>query len=215
MTERDTANNRDSQNDKRKPRRAVHDRLLAAAYDLFTHHGIAQVGIDAVIAKSGCAKASLYNQFGSKEGLALSFLELREALWTREWLQAEIMRRATTPEGRLLAVFELFDEWFEQSDFEGCTFVNVLLESAPGSPIRQAAADHLTKVREIMLPLAEAAGLQDPERFTRVWYMLMMGSIVSACEGDQQAAREVSGAAKILLENWLKARDENPPDTGA
>jgi AcrR family transcriptional regulator len=38
-----------------KPR----ERLLGAAYDLFAAKGIGQVGIDTILAKSGCAKASL------------------------------------------------------------------------------------------------------------------------------------------------------------
>jgi AcrR family transcriptional regulator len=59
------------------------ERLLEAAYALFTENGVAQTGIDTVLAKSGCAKASLYSNFDSKAGLALAFLDRREAVWTR------------------------------------------------------------------------------------------------------------------------------------
>jgi AcrR family transcriptional regulator len=58
-----------------KPR----ERLLDAAYDLFATHGIGQVGIDTILAKSGCAKASLYSYFQSKVDLAVAFLDRREA----------------------------------------------------------------------------------------------------------------------------------------
>ncbi len=52
--------------------------------------GVGQVGIDTILAKAGCAKASLYSNFGSKVELAIAVLERREAVWTRAWLEAEI-----------------------------------------------------------------------------------------------------------------------------
>ena len=79
-----------------KPR----ERLLGAAYDLFAPKGISQVGIDTILAKSGCAKASLYGNFDSKVDLAIAFLDRREAVWTRGWLEAEVKRRASTPDER-------------------------------------------------------------------------------------------------------------------
>ena len=39
------------------------ERLISAAYDLFSKEGISQVGIDTILAKSDCAKASLYSNF--------------------------------------------------------------------------------------------------------------------------------------------------------
>ena len=85
-----------------KPRQ----RILDAAYDLFCANGINQVGIDTILAESGCAKASLYSNFKSKVALAVAFLDRRETVWTREWLETEIKRRASSPKARLLVVFE-------------------------------------------------------------------------------------------------------------
>ena len=83
--------------DREKPR----ERLLGAAYELFAAKGVGQVGIETILAKSGCAKASLYSNFDSKVDLAIAFLDRREAVWTRGWLETEIKRRASTPEQRL------------------------------------------------------------------------------------------------------------------
>jgi AcrR family transcriptional regulator len=94
-------------------------RILAAAYALFSQHGVAAVGIDAIIARSGTAKMSLYRHFGSKDELVLAFLRQREQEWTRSWLEAAAMARATEPEARLLAIFDVFHEWFQADDFEG------------------------------------------------------------------------------------------------
>src|SRR2546421_7088858 len=41
---------------------------------------------------------------------------------------------------RSLAVFDVFDKWFRRSDFEGCSFLKVLLEHDDrGHPVRKAA----------------------------------------------------------------------------
>src|SRR3954470_5167428 len=91
------------------------ERILGAAYDLFSRRGIRAVGIDAIVAQSGVARMTLYRHFASKEDLVLAFLERREARWTRGWLQAEAQRRASDPAQRLLAIFDVFDEWFRRS----------------------------------------------------------------------------------------------------
>src|SRR4030088_2072055 len=128
-----------------QPRQTIkpRERLLDAAYDLFASNGISQVGIDTILAKSGCAKASLYSNFESKVDLAIAFLDRREAVWTRGWLEAEGKRRTSNPDERLLAIFDVFDGWFHKRTFEGCSFINVLLESNVASPVHRAAAIHL------------------------------------------------------------------------
>ena len=187
------------------------ERLINAAYDLFSKDGVSQVGIDTILAKSDCAKASLYSNFKTKVELAIAFLDKREAVWTRGWLESEIKRRAKTPEGRLLAIFDVFDGWFHKKSFEGCSFINVLLESKEGSPVRQAAAIHLAKIRAIVRGLAEEANLQEPEKFAQVWHMLMKGSIVSAGEGNRNAARDAKYAAQLILKGWKRRREADKP----
>ena len=187
------------------------ERLINAAYDLFSKDGVSQVGIDTILARSGCAKASLYSNFKTKVELAIAFLDKREAVWTRGWLESEIKRRAKTPEGRLLAIFDVFDGWFHKKSFEGCSFINVLLESKEGSPVRQAAAIHLAKIRAIVRGLAEEANLQEPEKFAQVWHMLMKGSIVAAGEGNRNAARDAKYAAQLILKGWKRRREADKP----
>jgi AcrR family transcriptional regulator len=190
-----------------KPRQ----RLLDAAYDLFAANGVSQVGIDTILAKAGCAKASLYSNFESKSDLAIAFLDKREALWTRAWLDTEIKRRASTPRGRLLAVFDVCDGWFRKEDFEGCSFIKVLLESRTDSPVHHAAAIHLSNIRAIIRDLAKEANLSGPERFAQAWTMLMKGSIVSAWEGNRNAARDAKRAARLVLDGWNRKTSVRRP----
>jgi hypothetical protein len=125
-------------------------------------------------------------------------------VWTRGWLESEIKRRATSPGARLLAIFDVFDGWFHKKSFEGCSFINVLLESKVDSPIRRAAAIHLAKIRAIVRGLAEEANLREPENFAQAWHMLMKGSIVSAGEGNRTAARDAKRAARLVLKGWKR-----------
>ena len=176
------------------------ERILEAAYDLFSREGIRAVGIDAIIEQSGVARMTLYRHFGSKDALVLAFLERREQRWTRDWLQQEVNRRAVAPRDRLLAIFDVFDEWFQREDFEGCSFINVLLEIAdPQSELHRASADYLAKIRSFVAGLAAEAGVADPEALAHKWHILMKGSIVAAGEGDRSAARRAREIAALVL----------------
>ncbi|HET9256695.1 MAG TPA: TetR/AcrR family transcriptional regulator [Pseudonocardiaceae bacterium] len=176
------------------------ERVMRAAYDLFSRHGTRTVGVDAVIGEAGVAKMTLYRNFASKDDLILAFLERREVLWTHGWVRAESQRRAETPAQRLLAIFELFGEWFARPDFEGCSFVTTLLEVADrDNPVRQASVAHLANIRRYLCELAEQAGISDPGSFARQWHILMKGSIIAAAEGDTHAAARARELGILLL----------------
>jgi AcrR family transcriptional regulator len=176
------------------------DRILDTAYDLFSQHGIRAVGVDRIVAESGVAKMSLYRHFPSKDHLVLTFLQERERRWTNEWLRAEAEARADTPGGRMLAIFDVFGEWFAVDDFEGCTFINVLLEfDDQASPVRQASVEYLRNIRSFLAGLALEAGATDPDALAHQWHILMKGSIVAAAEGDRMAALRARQVGELLL----------------
>jgi AcrR family transcriptional regulator len=183
-------------------RQSARERILATAYELFSRHGTRAVGVDRIIAECGIAKMTLYRNFASKDDLILAFLERRDEMWTRAWLQAEAQRRGTSPAQRLLAIFDTFETWFARADFEGCSFINVMLEVDDcGSPVRKATVRHLADIRAFVAGLAEEAGIQDPDGFARQWHILMKGSIVSAGEGDLEAASRAKQMGALLLEH--------------
>jgi AcrR family transcriptional regulator len=176
------------------------ERILDTAYELFSHRGIRGVGVDEVIERAGVAKATLYRHFPSKDDLVVAFLELREQRWTIDWVAAEARRRAATPEQQLLAIFDAFDEWFHHQDFEACSFINVLLEMGSQHPSGQASIEHLQNIRSVIQELAEEAHLDEPESFARSWHILMKGAIISAAEGDTDAAKRAKTMARTLLD---------------
>lgn len=193
-----------------QPRVTARRRLLDTAYQLFSTRGVRAVGIDEVIERAGVAKATLYKHFPTKGDLVLAFLAEREQRWAIEWVDAESERRGSTPEERLLAIFELFDEWFHRNDFEGCSFVNVLLEMGPSHPAGAACIKHLDNIRDLLRRRAEEAGLRDPEAFAGAWHILMKGSIVQAVEGDVDAAKRVRPMARQLIDHHRSAKERRP-----
>jgi AcrR family transcriptional regulator len=183
-----------------EPKPDARERILDTAYELFSRRGIRDVGIGEVIEQAEVAKATLYRHFPSKDDLVIAFLERREERWTLAWVEAEAKRRGTTPEDQLLAIFELFDEWFHRDDFEACSFINVLLEMGTAHRVGQASVRHLASIRSVVGRLAEEAALRDPASFAHSWHILMKGSIVSAAEGDAEAAQRARSMARLLIE---------------
>jgi hypothetical protein len=134
--------------------------------------------------------------------------------WSPSWICARnagcedgyrLRRRADTPEKELLAIFDLYDEWFHRDDYEACSFVNVLLELGATHPAGKASIEHLANLRSIVHGLAARANLEDPDGFTRSWYILMKGSIVAAAEGYTDAAKRAKSMATRLIEDHRPA----------
>jgi AcrR family transcriptional regulator len=180
--------------------RDARERILHAAYELFCRHGVASTGIDRIVAEAGVAKMTLYRHFPSKDALATAVIELRAELFTHRWLAYEIERRATTPAAGLLAIFDLFDEWFHRDGFESCLFIKCLFETAgEGGPVSEAAGRELEAIRALLRRLAGDAGARDPTALAYELQVLMSGAIVLATDGDADAARRARAVAELIL----------------
>jgi AcrR family transcriptional regulator len=182
------------------------ERILRTAYDLFCREGLHAVGVDRIVAEAGVAKMSLYRHFHSKDELVLAVLQRRKQLWT-DWLMQEVERRASTPQARLLAIFDVLHDWFRRKDYEGCLFANSLLETHDRrSPVGAACVTQLATVRAFVRGLTEETGITDPDGFARQWQILMLGSIVAAATGDTQAAKRAQRIATHLLHEQRQSR---------
>jgi hypothetical protein len=96
----------------------------------------------------------------------------------------------------------VFGEWFVRDDFEGCAFINVMLElDDRESRIRVACVQHLAAIRGYLLELAVQAGVpeEDAPHVAAQLHILMKGSIVAAGEGDSQAAARAREMCALLL----------------
>jgi AcrR family transcriptional regulator len=178
------------------------ERILDAAYELFSHRGIRAVGVNELIERSGVATTTHYRHFASKDELVLAFLRLREQRWTKEFVEAGAISRGADAEERLLAIFDVFAEWFHRADFEACSFINALLEMRRDHPAAGASVEYLDHIRSIVRRFAGEAGLRDTESFARSWHILMKGSIISAAEGDVEAAQRGKAMARLLIDQF-------------
>lgn len=161
---------------------------MAAAYELFAQRGIRDVGINELILRAGVARATFYQHFTSKDELVLAFLERCHQNLTVEQIIAECRAGSEDPAAQLLTIFDVLDGWFRRDDFQACAFVSTMLEMGPTHSLGEASIGYLAQVRAFMRTLAEEAGLDQPEAFARSCHILTKGSIISAVEGDREAA---------------------------
>jgi AcrR family transcriptional regulator len=191
---------------------AARERILTAAYELFSRRGIRAVGTDEVIERAGVAKATLYRHFATKNDLVLAVLQRREELWTHGLIEEQSRQRGNTPEEQLLAIFDVMHDWFQLRDrYEGCSFINVLLELGADHPAGRACIAHIDHVRDIVRHRALAAGLTDVEGFASSWHILMKGAIILAAVGELDAAPRARKMACTLIEEH---RPMAPEDIG-
>lgn len=183
-----------------QPTVAPRERILDAASVAFYRQGIRAVGVDAVIADAGVAKATLYRHFASKDALVQVFLERRDRRW-REWFVGAVERLGPDPADRPLAVFDALGEWFGSDDFRGCAFINAAVEiTDPAHPARDAVREHERRLAEYLALVCEEADLVDPSAAAAALFLLVEGAIVCALiEGGSGAAARGRAAAGRLL----------------
>jgi AcrR family transcriptional regulator len=176
------------------------ERLLAAADDLFYRRGIRNVGIDEIIATAGVAKASLYGHFASKDELVAEYVRRRGAAWGA-WFREAVEARASSPERRLLAAFDVLGEWTVGGAFRGCALQNACVELAdPKHAGHAAAVANKRALRTYLAELATEAGARDARGLAEQLALLIEGAIVTALlERSTAPARRARAAAQTLL----------------
>jgi AcrR family transcriptional regulator len=182
------------------PKQPITTALLDSAERLISRHGVHGVGIDAILAESGRSSRSLYQHFGSKEGLAVAALKRRDAAWLA-WFNATASAEPE-PVRRLLAMFDALDAWLRQPDFHGCPFINVAgAFPERDHPLRRVAADHKRALLAFIAETAKAAGFVTHARLARELFLLVEGAIVAALVLSQpEAARTAKRTAATLID---------------
>lgn len=173
------------------------ERLIEAATELFLRHGINGTGIDQILAVADVARMTLYNRFGSKEGLVRVVLERDAERWRRELL-GRIEEGASTPNHRLLMLISVVEQQSQVGDYPGILVMNA---SGEGETWRETArtlmAEQLELVRAYLADQARAAGFADPMRLSRELTLLALGVMTaSAAENTSDAgpiARDLAG----------------------
>lgn len=177
----------------------VRERLLDAAETLFYRDGIARTGVDAVLAEANVSTATLYAHFGSKDRLVAAYLLRRLDRWRRVWDDA--VAAATTPEDRLLAVFDALARFREeQPAMRGCAFLATAVE-VPGSdhPALDVIAADTAHLRDRLRELAAELPVADPDRLAEQVLLAYDGTLSaflrSTCDDPLARGRDLAATA--------------------
>jgi AcrR family transcriptional regulator len=184
----------------------VHERIIHAAAPLFVQRGIRQVTKEEVQRVAGVSGREFDREFSSRDDLATEVLERREQTWTSGRVEAG----ATTPEGRLLAIFDVLDEWFHRHDYEALSRVDELLNMGVEHPLGRANVGYLRQMRHLAARLAMEARLDDPAEFALSWHVLVTGSIMNAVDGDDRAASRAKEMGRVLIARHQPVRSGHP-----
>ncbi|OLB75868.1 MAG: hypothetical protein AUI14_20125, partial [Actinobacteria bacterium 13_2_20CM_2_71_6] len=189
---------------------AARARILDTATGLFYVHGIRGVGIDAIVAASGVAKATLYAHFPSKEDLVLAYLARSDEAW-RGKLRAAADAAGPDPRDQLVGLFDALHEACVRDGFRGCPFINTAAESPPGSAVHGATVAHKQVVRAWVAQLATQAGATDPDGLARALTVILDGAMAAgALEPTPDLARQARQVASTLVDAACAPADGAP-----
>src|SRR5438067_373736 len=167
----------------------AHDALLAATSELTYARGITGTGVDAIAARAGVTKRTLYQHFGSKDRLVAEALtnRSRRALLG---LETNARRRAEeTGELVILALFDVIENALHTKTKSGCAFINASLEiNRPGHAVHEAALAHLHAREGLIQQFLSEAGVEDAELAAQVMVLVDGAYAVGGSRRDPAAA---------------------------
>jgi len=186
--------------DEASPSSSPRERLLDAATRLFCRFGINSVGVDTIVEAAGTAKTTLYNAFGSKDGLVEAVLDREGRNW-RSWFLGEIDGPGGSARERLARIGPTLKLWFSREDFFGCPFINAVGETDKSDDrIRALAIAHKTIVLDRLQTLCAEAGVGQPAQVAHALGLVMDGAVVTALiTRDISAADTAERACKAIL----------------
>lgn len=184
-----------------RERGSARERILDVADRLFYEHGIHAVGVDTVVAESQVAKTTLYSHFRSKDELVAAYLRRRSERWLG-FVDEELAAHGGTPAERVLKVFDLLGDWFEDPVYRGCPFINACAEfSDADHPAAVVSREHRAALTQRFVGLCTEAGAADPRQLAAQLVLLYDAAMVSAHvdAASSAAARTARDAAAVLL----------------
>jgi AcrR family transcriptional regulator len=176
--------------------------ILTAATELFAKNGFRATGVDAIIARAGVAKKTLYTHFRGKDVLIATVLRGRLEQWL-EWMKDELGERATDPRSRVLALFEAYFDAAEEGRFKGDLFTAAAVEfpSAEAS-VRGVIREEAALTYSLLRDLCAKAGAPNPDTLATDLALLRRGAVAAfATSGDAGVFRQARDAADRVLES--------------
>ena len=176
--------------------------LLNTALKLFMEYGFHATGIDRILEESGVSKKTLYNHFRSKGDLILAALRRHDESFRNHFVRS-VEKKGGTAHDRILAIFDVAEEWFFSDQFYGCTFINAVAEfSDRSTAIQNVCKDYKCMVTEYIEALAREAKARNPAELAERLSLLLEGATVKAQVSEK---KDSANRAKQIAELLLKA----------
>lgn len=191
------------------PATSSRQRLIESAAALFTTHGFQAVGLDQIIGVVGVTKTTFYKHFESKDALILAVLAFQHEVEMQRLTDDLQNLAGDDPRAQILAIFDVLDQWFAQSDFGGCMFLNAATEFPQATdPIHIAAEAHGKALVALVRERAIAAGANavNADRFAAQIMVLISGAIIMRQTSHaRDAALVARSTAQALLGQLSRA----------
>lgn len=185
-------------------------RILEQAYLSIGRRGLGDITLEDVAAEAGVPLAEVELRFPDPETLLAAAAENFARTWTAEVLQMGVLQRATTPEARLLAVFDVYADYFSRDDSEVGVLMTVLAEAGRAHRSGRPMLLHLEGLRGQLAILAAEAGLVDPDDFALSCHVLIKGALLAVMEGDDAATRRAKRMAQKLIDDHRRTAEVRP-----
>jgi len=173
-------------------------RILAAAAELFYAHGINAVGVATIADEAKVTKKTLYDCFGSKDGIVVAYLTQRHQDW-RDVLEA----RLATDEPSPLMVFDsYFDHLRREPEINGCGFINAAADLPPSHRAMTIIRDHKTEVRyrlDALLPSRYDTASKRESTVTHLFYLLEGATVEAGLLGSLKPLEASRRLAQAVL----------------
>lgn len=179
-------------------------RIAAVAAERFHECGITATGVAELSRAAGVSKRTLYQRFGSKEGLVTAAYDSLD-LPVYQMLTATIDAEVSDPREQLEAFFAQLGPILGSPEFRGCPFTNAASELPdPNHPAHAVVRRHKERVRRWLRERAKAAGAKDPGTLSRRLMLVFAGAQAEALiEQSGRPARDAQRLASELIEASL------------
>ena len=174
--------------------------MLKKPIELFREYGYHATGVDRIINEEGVSKKTLYTHFRSKEKLLIAALRHYDGLFRNNFMR-KVDQSAKSPQEKLLAIFDVAQDWFSQNKFFGCMFINIIGEySKKNSPIRDICQQFKQLMRTYFKELCVQAGDKEPDALADKLALLFEGAVVtSQVSQNPQAAKTAKDIVQSLI----------------
>ncbi|MDK2777403.1 MAG: TetR/AcrR family transcriptional regulator [Pseudomonadota bacterium] len=189
--------------------KSTKERIIGAANSLFYMAGIRATSVDAIAAKAGITKRSLYYHFQSKDELIAEYLGSRDQLNLnayKKWFAAQ----EGDVSAKLRALFNGILETTSHPKWRGCGFQRTVGELAnkPGHPAIRVASLHKKKVEQWLAEEFCHNGLVNADVTARHVFLLLEGAMAAMLvHRDPAYIRQAAEAAALLVSHAAQSED--------